>query len=141
MESYSKINTVYKLISSKNRSTGNLPTACSTEVVELNKQLQKTTYKVKANDKVFRTFRLALSCNGEYTKYYGGTVAGALAGMNTSMTRINGILGKELAVKFEIITNNDLLIYLGPLTDPYSDAATGPDNTNGATWNLELQNN
>jgi subtilisin-like proprotein convertase family protein len=141
IETYSNTKSVYKLILSKNRSAGILPTACSTEDNELNKQLQSTTHKIRANDKVFKTFRLALSCNGEYTNYYGGTTAGALAGMNASMTRINGILEKDLAVKFEIIANNDILIYLDPLNDPYSDAATGADNANGATWNLELQNN
>ena len=141
IESYSKTKAVYKLITSKNRSNSNMPVACSTEDVALNSELQNKTNKVKANDKVFRTYRLALSCNAEYTNYYGGTVANALAGMNASMTRINGILGKDLAVKFEIIANNEVLIYLDPLTDPYSDSATGSDNANGATWNLELQNN
>jgi subtilisin-like proprotein convertase family protein len=141
IESYSKTKAIYKLSTSKQNPNGNLPIACSTDDVALNTVLQNKTAKIKANDKVFRTFRLALSCNAEYTNYYGGTKAGALAGMNASMTRINGILGKELAVKFEIIANNDLLIYLDPLTDPYSDSATGSDNANGATWNLELQNN
>jgi len=141
IESYSKTKAVYKLITSKNRSNSNMPVACSTEDVALNSELQNKTNKVKANDRVFRTFRLALSCNAEYTNYYGGTVANALAGMNASMTRINGILGKDLAVKFEIIANNEVLIYLDPLTDPYSDSATGSDNANGAAWNLELQNN
>jgi len=141
IESYSKTKAVYKLITSKNRSNSNMPVACSTEDVALNSELQNKTNKIKANDKVFRTYRLALSCNAEYTNYYGGTVADALAGMNASMSRINGILGKDLAVKFEIIANNDVLIYLDPLTDPYSDSVTGSDNENGATWNLELQNN
>lgn len=140
IESYSKTKAIYKLITSKNRSSSNTTIACSTEDVTLNTLLQNKVSKIKANDKVFRTFRLALSCNGEYSNYYGGTLAGALAGMNASMTRINGILGKDLAVKFEIIANNDLLVYLDPLTDPYSDSETGADNANGATWNLELQN-
>ncbi len=140
IESFSKTKAVYKLITSKNRSSANSPIPCSTEDVALNTLLQNKASKIKANDKVFRTFRLALSCNGEYSNYFGGTLAGALAGMNASMTRINGILGKDLAVKFEIIANNDLLVYLDPLTDPYSDSATGADNASGATWNLELQN-
>jgi subtilisin-like proprotein convertase family protein len=118
-----------------------MPIACSTEEIALSQQLQNKTSKIKADNQVFKTFRLALSCNGEYSNYFGGTIAGSLAGMNATMTRINGILGNDLAVKFEIIPNNDLLIYLDPLTDPYSDSSTGADNTNGATWNLELQNN
>ncbi|NDP28120.1 MAG: T9SS type A sorting domain-containing protein [Flavobacterium sp.] len=141
IESFSKTKAIYKLSTSKNSNSGNLPVACSTDDVVLSTLLQNKTSKIKANDKVFRTFRLALSCNAEYTNYYGGTVAAALAGMNASMTRINGIFGKELAVKFEIIAKNDLLIYLDPLSDPYSESTTGADNANGATWNLELQNN
>jgi subtilisin-like proprotein convertase family protein len=140
IESYSKTKAVYQLITSKNRSSTNSPIACSTEDAALNTLLQNKAYKTKANDKVFKTFRLALSCNGEYTEYYGGTVAGALAGMNASMTRINGILAKDLAVKFELIATNDILIFTDRSTDPYSDAATGADNANGATWNLEVQN-
>lgn len=140
IESYSKTKAVYQLITSKNRSSTNSPIACSTEDAALNTLLQNNAYKSKANDKVFKTFRLALSCNGEYTEYYGGTVAGALAGMNASMTRINGILAKDLAVKFELIATNDILIFTDRSTDPYSDAATGADNANGATWNLEVQN-
>lgn len=31
----------------------------------------------KASDKKYRTMRLAMSVNGEYTAYHGGTVAGA----------------------------------------------------------------
>lgn len=141
IESYSKTKSIYKLITSKNRSNNNMPIACSTEEIALSQQLQNKTSKIKADNQVFKTFRLALSCNGEYSNYFGGTIAGSLAGMNATMTRINGILGNDLAVKFEIIPNNDLLIYLDPLTDPYSDSSTGADNTNGATWNLELQNN
>jgi subtilisin-like proprotein convertase family protein len=48
-------------------------------------------------------------------------------------------LGKDLAVKLEIIANNDALIYLDASTDPYSNSDKGADNANGATWNLELQ--
>lgn len=141
IESYSKTKGIYKLITSKDDVNGNLLKTCSTNENEFNKQLQNKTNKIKANDQVFRTFRLALSCNGEYSDFFGGTIAGALGGMNATMTRINGVLGKDLAVKFELIANNDLLIYLDPLTDPYSDSSTGSDNANGATWNLELQDN
>ena len=140
IETYSKKKSVYKLSTSKNRSNSTMAIACSTDDVALNKELQNKASKIKANDKVFRTYRLALSCNAEYTSYYGG-VAQALAGMNASMTRINGILGKDLDVKFEIIANNDLLIYTDPINDPYSDSDVGSDNANGATWNLELQEN
>jgi hypothetical protein len=48
------------------------------------------TAKIAANNGVFKPMRLALSCTGEYAQFYG-TVSGALAGMNATMTRINAI--------------------------------------------------
>jgi hypothetical protein len=38
-----------------------------------------------------RTYRLALAADGEYTAFFGGTVAGALAGQVTTMNRVNGV--------------------------------------------------
>lgn len=61
-------------------------------------------------DGQLRTYRLALGSSVEYTNFHGGTVAGALAAMNVSMTRVNGIYERELAITMEIIPNNNLLI-------------------------------
>ncbi|MFV8374788.1 reprolysin-like metallopeptidase [Flavobacterium sp. LB1P71] len=137
IEQYSKDKTVYVLFNSKNRTKGSLPFTCKTEDVALNKQLLNKTGKISASNRVFKTLRLALSCTGEYTAYFGGTTAGALAGMNATMSRVNGIFNKDLAVKLNIITNNNLIIYTNAATDPYSDATTGA----GGTWNQELQSN
>lgn len=137
IEPYSKDNTVYVLYGSKNRNKGSLPFTCKTEDIGLNKQLLNTASKISANNKVFKTLRLALSCTGEYTAYHGGTVSLALAAMNATMTRVNGIFNKDLAVKLQIIANNNLIMYTDAATDPYSDAMTGA----GGVWNQELQTN
>jgi hypothetical protein len=52
--------------------------------------------------------------------------------MNATLTRVNGIFNKDLAVKLILITN-DLIIYTNAVTDPYSDTA--------GRWRLELQDN
>ncbi|MDD2673673.1 MAG: zinc-dependent metalloprotease family protein [Flavobacterium sp.] len=137
IEPYSKDHTVYVLFDSKSRVRGSLPFTCTTEDVALNKELLNKTGKVAANNKVFKTLRLALSCTGEYAAFHGGTVANALAAMNATMTRVNGIFNKDLAIKLSIITNNNLIIYTDDVTDPYSDSAEGA----AGTWNLELQEN
>ena len=129
---------VYTLFDSKNRNRSNLPFVCKTEDVGLSKQLAaktSATSKTAASNKIFKTLRLALSCTGEYAVYHGGTVAKALAAMNATMTRVNGVFNKDLAVKLIIISNNTSIIYINAATDPYSSAATG---ANGA-WNQELQ--
>lgn len=137
IEPYSKDEKVYVLYNSKDRSKGNLPFVCKTEDVIINKQMLSKSAEIKASNKVFKTLRLALSCTGEYTAYFGGTVAGALAGMNATMTRVNGIFNKDLALKLNIIANNTSLIYTNAATDPYSDAAAGA----AGAWNQELQDN
>jgi chitodextrinase len=86
-----------------------------------------------ADDGNLRNYRLALSVTAEYTTYFGGTKALALAAMNNSMTRVNGVFEKDFGVHMNLIANNDLLIYLDAATDPYSPAA------NKSQWNAQLQ--
>ena len=128
---------LYTLLTNENREQGSLPMICKTEDVVLNNELLSKTAKTVANNKSFKTYRLALSCTAEYTTYYGGTIAAALVGMNATMTRVNGVFGKDLAVKLVLITNNTSIMYTDAKTDPYSDAATGAD----GDWAQELQTN
>jgi hypothetical protein len=88
-----------------------------------------------ADDAILRTFRLALSCTGEYASYFGGTKAQALAAMNNTMTRVNGIFENDFAARMILIANNDDLIYTNAATDPYSPSSQMKN------WNLELMNN
>lgn len=78
----------------------------------------------KSNVGVFKTFRLAQSVTGEYSQYFGGTVAGALSGINATMTRVNGVFEKDFALSLILISNNEDIIYTNPSTDPY----TNPNN-------------
>ncbi len=96
-----------------------------------------------ADDQQLRRFRIAISVTGEYTAYHGGTVAGAMAGINATMTRVNAIFETDMAVTFEVIANNQDIVFTNANTDPYSDASVGTDsansnNTNG--WGVQVQN-
>ncbi|MBO9582785.1 MAG: proprotein convertase P-domain-containing protein [Flavobacterium sp.] len=95
------------------------------------------TAKTASNAKQFKTLRLALSCTGEYTTYFGGTKAGALAGMNATLTRVNGIFERDLAVRLILIANNDAVVYTDAATDPYSVASVGA--ADGGPWAKEVQ--
>ncbi len=86
-----------------------------------------------ADDGLLRTFRLALSCTGEYAVYFGGTKAQALAAMNNTMTRVNGVFEKDFSVRMVLIANNDAVIYTNASTDPYSNASSM------SQWNNQLQ--
>lgn len=82
----------------------------------------------RTNDKKLRKYRLALSCNAEYGNIFAGSTgtdaqkkANILAQMNVTMTRVNGVYEKDLAITMEIVPNNDLIIYYGSTTtDPWS---------------------
>lgn len=155
IEPYAQDKNIYILFDSKNREKGNLPFSCKTEDLALNKKLLNATGKIAANNRVFKTLRLALSCTGEYAFYHRtikgnsfGTKADALAAMNATMVRVNGIFNKDLAVQLVIIANDTDVIYTDSATDPYSDAATGLKTIAGCTsanddcpgtWNNELQ--
>jgi subtilisin-like proprotein convertase family protein len=122
----------YVLFTSKNRDTSKSLT-CKTKEDSAKKTSDKTA-KIASNTKTLKTLRLALSCTFEYAAFFGGTKAGALAGMNATMTRVNGVFNRDLAVQLNIIANNQDVIYIDA-SDPYSNAAQG---ASGA-WNLEVQ--
>lgn len=82
------------------------------------KKITSTTSQKNANDSVLRTYRLALACTIEYSNFHLGNQgisdnasdavkkAAILSAMNTTITRINGIFEKEIAVTLNIVTNN-----------------------------------
>ncbi|WP_163409898.1 zinc-dependent metalloprotease [Flavobacterium ajazii] len=123
----------YVLFTSKNKDTSK-SMICATKD-DSSKNSSGSTAKTASNTKTLKTLRLAISCTGEYTAFYGGTKAGALAGMNATMTRVNAVFNKDLAVQLKLIANNEDIIYTSAATDPYSNANTG---AKGA-WNLEVQ--
>ena len=136
IEPYTKDNSVYVIFDSATRIAGKLPFNCSTEDIAINQNLSDKLVNVTLSSaQSYKTMRLALSCTGEYGQYHGGTVSGALAAMNATMTRCNGVFERDLAVKLLIIANNNLVVYTNATTDPYSAAA------NMNNWNAELQAN
>ena len=97
--------------------------------------INPNTLRPNADDGTLRTYRLAMSVTGEYTTYFGGTKALALAAINNTMTRVNGVFEKDFAVRMVLIATNDAVIFTNATTDPYSVATAG----SGGAWNQELQ--
>lgn len=131
IEPYSTDGSVYAVYESS-REKGALPFTCSTvdSSVAHSLQRQQNVQTPMSSSGELLLFRLALSCNAEYTTYFGGTVAGALAAMNATMTRVNGVFEKDLSIHMNIIANNNLVIFTNANTDPY---------TTMGNWNGQLQ--
>ncbi len=78
------------------------------------------------NGSVLRTYRLALAATGEYTvrvSQLAGvpvSVESALTAQVIAMNRVNGIYERDVAVRMEIIENNEDIIYTEANTDPYA---------------------
>jgi hypothetical protein len=67
-----------------------------------------------------RQYRIAIATSGEYSTFHGGTKALVLAEINTAMNRVNGIYERELSIRMNLIANNDDIIYLDAIADPYT---------------------
>ena len=80
---------------------------------------------MRSNGLTLRTYRTAIACTGEYATFHGGTVAGALSAIVTSLNRVSGVYETELSIRMTLIPNNDTVIFLNPATDPYSNNSGG----------------
>ena len=98
--------------------------------------------EVQASNGLFRKYRLAISTTIEYSNFHinqaglsGGTDAqkrtAVLNAMVVTMTRVNGLFERDLAITLELISNNDILISIG--SDSFS-------NTNASAMLTENQN-
>ena len=142
IEPYSQDRKVYAVFKSS-RDKSKLGFTCFTDdqplILTAQQKIDAST-NMKSSAGQYKTLRLALSCNGEYATFFGGTAAGALAGMNATMTRVNGVFEKELAVHMNLIANQAAIIFTDAATDPYSDVAfDASGNPDVSAWNGELQ--
>ncbi|WP_298782314.1 reprolysin-like metallopeptidase [uncultured Polaribacter sp.] len=103
----------------------------------IGKEFTTSNFAKNADDGKLRTFRLALACSGEYAEFHLGAgqqnipdteteevkKAAVLSAMNTSITRLNGVFEKDLAVKMILVSNNDEIIFLDADTDGITDGS------------------
>jgi hypothetical protein len=102
------------------------------------KDFSVSDFSKNADDGKLRTFRLALVGTGEYSQFHLNRQnvsvdktddvkkAAVLSAMNTSMTRVNSLFERDLSVRFIIVSNNEQLIFLDPVTDNLSNDDTSP---------------
>ena len=138
MEGYDKSSTAYVLFGDANRN-GRSGFTCSTIDVPMPIDTSAIADKTQSSAGSYKTMRLALSCTAEYANYFGATSSANQAlvetAMNNTMTRVNGVMEKDLAVHLNMIDNSNV-IYYNASTDPYDPSSTGA----GGTWNAQLMN-
>ncbi|CAM1334777.1 reprolysin-like metallopeptidase [Tenacibaculum aestuariivivum] len=94
------------------------------EVENITKTVISSNQKRNADDGVLRTYRIAIACTNEYSQFHlnnqgiassaTNTVkkATVLSAINTTITRVNAIYERDLAVRMVLVDNNDQLIFL-----------------------------
>ena len=75
---------------------------------------------VVTNAGTLHTYRLAVAATAEYTSAQGGTVPLALAAINTTINRVNGIYERELSIRMVLIANETTIIHTDTDTDDYT---------------------
>jgi hypothetical protein len=104
-------------------------------------KMQAKALPSKSTGASIRTYRLAIAASGEYSQAQGGTLANTMAELVTLVTRVNQILRVDLAIQFQLVDNNDQLIFLDATTDPYTNSDSETDlETNQATLDATIGN-
>ena len=67
-----------------------------------------------------RKYRLAVAATGEYTAFHGGTVLLGQAAIVTAVNRVTEIYQTELSITFQLVANNDQLVFTNAGTDGYT---------------------
>ena len=131
VDSYTKDNK--KLIAYSKKNLQKKASNFTCEVLELGTVKTASSFENKiTNDGLLRTFRLALATTGEYSQYQlnrlgisaSATVAvkkeAVLSAVNATITRVSGVFENDLGVKFELVADNDALIFLDAENDGLS---------------------
>ena len=103
----------------------------SCEIEQITLGLNKGMTSLKSYDRKLRTYRLALAATGEYTQYHieaenaeGKTrqeqIEIVMSSLETAITRINYLFEKDLAVRLQLVENNNLLIFFND-NSPYTE--------------------
>jgi len=81
---------------------------------------QKASDRNGAEPVTLKKYRLAVSTQGEYAQFHGGTKTSVMSAIVEAVNFIVAIQERDWAVRLELIPNNDTLIYFDPATDPFS---------------------
>ncbi|MFV0247537.1 MAG: reprolysin-like metallopeptidase [Tenacibaculum sp.] len=114
----------------KNDLRNNNGFVCNTNE-ESNKLIQKQK-TLNLNDGFLRTYRIAIASTAEYALYHlnnqnipataSSTIkkAAVLSAINTTLTRVNQVFENDLAVRMQLVANNDKLIFFDSSSDNLS---------------------
>ena len=150
IDPYTKDRKKYSVYYKKDASTDK-EFSCFTESSSIASSAKKSFKDLQVHDLKLRTFRLAIATTEEYSSYHiaaAGLGAGSsrsdqvnavLSAITVTMTRVNPIFERDVALTMQLIANNDQLIFLA--SDPGADPYTNDDGPAMISQNKTTLNN
>jgi len=113
---------LYHLSTSDNSSHSDERFSCSTEskLTSLPSVIEDPFRSTPLQKTGMRTYRMALAVTGEFARNHGSTVEAVMTSLNSHLSRINTIYRIEHGIQFQLVPNNDTLIFMNPESDPYT---------------------
>jgi len=94
----------------------------SSPVVAIKDDLLSTNWSAR-QARGLVTYRLAMAATGEYTTKLGGKV-NAMSEIAKTVARLNVLYSRDLALVFQLVANNDAIVFSNANTDPYSNGGS-----------------
>lgn len=98
------------------------PVVCTVNNILSEIDLPQPSTLMSSRMNIKSVYRIAITTTGEYSHLVTGaeSVNQTLEILISTMNRVNGVYERELAVSFNLIANNDQVIFTNPLSDPYT---------------------
>ena len=124
---------------------------CLTENSSIESVIKKSFKSPLVHDLKLRTFRLAIATTEEYSSFHiaaaglsasssrSDKVNAVLSAIAVTMTRVNPIFERDVALTMQLVANNDQLIFLA--SDPGADPYTNDDGSAMISQNKTTLNN
>ncbi|NJL75810.1 MAG: hypothetical protein HC892_13090 [Saprospiraceae bacterium] len=110
----------YRTYFDKEFSPSNAPVACGTQgkADEVTSDALEKSINCLSIGTSLRKYRIAIASSGEFTNGIGGgTLAGTNAIINERLTALNVIYENEIAIHFDLVANNNNIIFFDAVTD------------------------
>ena len=79
------------------------------EYLEYKAKNPLNTEKLSSGEEL-KSYRSAIACTQQYSNFHGGTTESTLAGIVTTLNRVNEVYETEVAIRLILVDNNDSLI-------------------------------
>ncbi len=88
------------------------------DLSKLNDKNLKEQSQIRSGGSLLK-YRIAVAADNDYSSFHGGTVEGVLSAIVTTINRVNSVYENDLSITFEIVGENDRLIFLDREDDPF----------------------